>query len=370
MRALLLIFALFSCMAVAQEPNADPLLKAAIDAQQRGDFPEAIRDYHRFLAKHPGAVEAEVNLGAALAHEGQFDEAIAVYRAALPSIQDQQDKNAVVLNLALAYYKKADWQNAHTQFQTLHNARPDDARIALLLGDCDLHLGKPADAMALLMPLEAANAENPDFDFVLASALIKSNKLRDGALLMEKSADLGNSADAYMIAGSTQLQLNEFAKARHDLDTALRLNPSLPGINTLAGKARDLDGDAEAAEPAFQEAVKLNPNDFDANLYLGAILYKQRHLPEAKIYLDRALQLNPSSSMARYEVAMLESATGQEDDAAQKLEKLIQDDPDWLEPHVELAALYYRLHRPADGARERKIVERLTAAQQAKGPQQ
>jgi len=28
--------------------------------------------------------------------------------------------------------------------------------------------------------------------------------------------------------------------------------------------------------------------------------------------------------------------------------------------HVELAALYYRVNRPEDGAREKKIVDRLT----------
>ena len=72
--------------------------------------------------------------------------------------------------------------------------------------------------------------------------------------------------------------------------------------------------------------------------------------------------------MVRYESAMLKSATGQYEAAAQELEKLVKDDPDWLEPHVELATLYYRLHRPADGAKERQTVERITAEQQAKGP--
>ena len=46
----------------------------------------------------------------------------------------------------------------------------------------------------------------------------------------------------------------------------------------------------------------------------------------------------------------------------------IKDNPTWLDPHVELASLYYKLHRPQDGAREREIVERLTGEQQAHGP--
>src|SRR4051794_23840640 len=162
--------------------------------------------------------------------------------------------------------------------------------------------------------------------------------------------------------------MKDFEGGVRDFEGAVRLVSKRSRNFTLLGTARDKNGDAAHAEPAFREALKINPDDFDANLYLGAILYKRRENDEAKIYLDRALRLNPSDSMARYESAMLKSATGQYEAALGELEKLVKDDPSWLEPHVELATLYYRLHRPADGARERATVERITAEQQAKGP--
>jgi Flp pilus assembly protein TadD len=148
----------------------------------------------------------------------------------------------------------------------------------------------------------------------------------------------------------------------------MKLEPSLKGLCTLDGTARDKDGDAKAAEPAFRQALQQNPNDFEANLYLGAILYSQRNMDEAKTYLQKALQLNPTSTLARYETAMWLSTSGQLADAAQVLEKLTVDDPKWLEPHVELATLYYKLHRPEDGKRERATVDKLTAEQQQQGP--
>ena len=91
-------------------------------------------------------------------------------------------------------------------------------------------------------------------------------------------------------------------------------------------------------------------------------------MEEAKSYLDKALSLNPQSTMARYESAMWKSTSGDYQGAVDQLERLVADDPQWLEPHVELAALYYRLHRTADGARERQIVDKLTAQQQQQGP--
>jgi len=185
---------------------------------------------------------------------------------------------------------------------------------------------------------------------------------------MEKVAKAGPDASAYMLAGATLLDLNEYAQARADLEAALQLNSRLPGLYTLIGTARDKTGDVKAAEPAFREALKANPDDFEANLYLGAILYKRREIEEAKGYLDHALRLKPTDSMARYEAAMLKSTSGDYETAARELESLVKDDPDWLEPHVELATLYYRLRRPEDGAKERQIVDSLTAKQQAEGP--
>jgi tetratricopeptide (TPR) repeat protein len=287
--------------------------------------------------------------------------------SALPTLSF---KNPVILNLGLAYYKKGDFANAREQFETLHKLQPKDVRVAILLGDADLRLQKAAEAVALMEPLASANADNLDFEYVYGSALIAAGRRRDGAPHVEKVAQTGNSADAYLLAGATLLQLNDFEPARKDLEAALRLNPKLPNIYTLVGTVRDKTGDVKEAEPAFREALKVNPDDFDANLYLGAILYKHRDMDEAKIYLDRALKLNPTNSLARYEAAMLKSAAGEYAAAAQELEKLVKDDPQWLDPHVQLATLYYKLHRPEDGARERQVVERLTAEQQSRGPGQ
>jgi tetratricopeptide (TPR) repeat protein len=217
-------------------------------------------------------------------------------------------------------------------------------------------LNQAETAVTVLAPLEKSSSTNPDLEYALGTALLRSGKPREGVTRIEKVAELQRSADAYMLAGRTLLDLDENDRARHDLEAALSLDPNLPGIQTLAGKARDKTGDKPAAEAAFRDALRINPEDFDANLYLGAILE------------ERALKLKPTDSMARYESAMLDSMMGHYDIAAEQLERLTKDDPNWLEPHVQLAALYYKLHRAEDGAKQRQIVDRMTAEQQEKGP--
>ena len=365
MRPLVLFLVLSSSGLLAQQTSPETLFNSAVEAQQHGDFATAIKDYQRLLKIRPGMGEAHANLGAALAHAGRFDEAIAQYKLALPTTDD---KDGVRLDIGLAYYKKGDLANAAHVFEDLRTRKPRDPQLAILLGDSDVKLGLASEAVKMLEPLETENASNTDFEYVLGEAEIASGQRRAGADRLGKVAAATQSGDAYLLAGSAWMDVNEFELARTDLDAALKLNSGLPRIYELTALAHDKTGDQVGAEPLFREAVRQNPDDFEANLYLGAILYKRRATDEARPFLDQALQLKPQDAMARYESGMWESTAGKYEEAAKELEAVAKENPDWLEPHLELATVYYRLHRPEDGARERAIVARLTAQQQGKGP--
>ena len=124
MRALVATLAFFTLLAAASAQTPDPqqLFADGVQAQQRGDFQTAIRDYQEFLKLRPNSLQAQVNLGAALVHEGQFDAAIALYRSAL---SQAPGNNGVLLNLALAYYKKGDLPKAQEQERRLGSPAPE-----------------------------------------------------------------------------------------------------------------------------------------------------------------------------------------------------------------------------------------------------
>lgn len=347
---------------VAQAPSEDGLLKSAMLAQQHGDFHTAITDYREVLRLQPDRVEAKVNLGAALVQVGQYDEAIALYKSALTQVAE---KAPVQLNLGLAFYKKGDFTGAREQFLALHNQAPTALRVALLLADTDVNLGKPAEAVEVLQPLAASNLDDFEFQYAYGTALIDAGRPADGVVRLEKIAASNNSADAYFLAGQTRLRMENVSEARSDLEAALRLNSQLPNIYTLVGIARDKNNDPENAEPMFRQALQQNADDFTANLYLGTILLKRRDLGAAKTYLDHALKMKPSDPMARYESAMLDSTQGNYRMAVPQLESLTRENPQWLDPHVELAALYYKLGRKAEGERERSTIDRILQDQQS-----
>ena len=69
---LFLVLVLLVTVSPAQQRDPDRLLSDAIQAQQRGDYQSAITGYRQLLRLRPDNVEAKVNLGASLAHVGQF----------------------------------------------------------------------------------------------------------------------------------------------------------------------------------------------------------------------------------------------------------------------------------------------------------
>jgi Flp pilus assembly protein TadD len=360
-----LLAAVLAASAIGQEPAVEPLFASAMEAQARGDFGLAVTNYRQIVKLQPESFGAWANLGVALVRLGRFEEAIAAYRSALKL---DAANRPLRMNLALAFYKKADLRQAAAEFETLLKADAtnanSNAQVATLLADCYLQLGDTSRAIAVAAPAAEAHPEDLDLAWVLGSARIAAGKQRDGLALVERVATQRHNADAYALAGKTWLKLGEPDKALKDLEEAARLNPDLSGIYTLRGVAREGTFDQAGAEADLRKALGLNKNDLEAAVHLGAILYNRRDLPAAKTLLDRALQIDPSSEFALYEMALWKSASGQVEGAVGDLEAVVRRDPNWMQAHVQLAALYYRLNRPQDGLKERQIVDRLSAEQQ------
>ena len=346
--------------AQAQNPSPQQLFQEAVAAQQRGDDASAVEKYRALLALQPDVPEVMANLGAALSHMGRYEDAIAEYHAAL---EKRPGDPGLRLNLALAWLKKGDLESAASELRSLAQNEPANARLAALLGGCYFQMGRYGDAIALLEPLEPAHPDDLNIAWVLGSALIRDGQTREGLQRVEKVAAQGNNAEAYLLAGQAWLDLNEFERARAAAAAGLKLNPKLPGALTLSGKAKDRLGDHPAAKADLQAALAASPDDFDAHLTLAAVLRVENNLDEAQRQVDRALKLSPNSALARFELGRIESARGDLQSAARDLEKVVAADSNWLQPHVELAALYARLNRPDDGARERAVAEQLSARQ-------
>lgn len=351
----------------AQEGSKNPenIFKRAVELHYSGDLEGAVREYRAFLEVRPERVDARSNLGAALANLGRFQEAIEQYQRALaldgrnPSIR---------LNLAVAYYKIARLSSASKELAVVLTAQPENRKALLLLADCHLRMGEFKKVVELLTPVESAEPNNRAVAYMLGLALINDKQLEKGQVLIDRILRDGDSAEARLMMGTTYLTIGQNENALNELKRAVELNPKLPMVNSLYGQILMRVGNVEEATAAFQRELENNPNDFEANLRLGALFKQEQKNDEALGYFRRALMLRPGDPNSRFYIANLDLAAGKMAAAQAELEALVKDAPDFVQAHVMLATVYYRLKRKADGDREQAIVNKLNAEQQAKQP--
>ncbi|HEY2014531.1 MAG TPA: tetratricopeptide repeat protein, partial [Bryobacteraceae bacterium] len=200
------------------------------------------------------------------------------------------------------------------------------------------------------------------------TALIRDNQLARGQALVDRILRDGDSAEARLLLGTTKMNAQEFAEALVDLKKAVELNPQLPDVFSYYGLALLTTGDMAAAANAFRKELEANPNDFVSNLQLGVLFKQDQRYEEARQSFDRALRVRPGDPGVRYQLATLDVMEGNLPQACAELENLTREAPDFVEAHVSLATVYYRLKRKEDGDKERALVLKLNAEKQAKEP--
>ena len=348
--------------ALAQEAP-EQILRRAIGMHQSGDTEGAIREYRAYLKLRPDSPDVRSNLGVALSSTGRYAEAIVEYQAALK--HGPRDPR-IWLNLALAYYKLGEITGAARELQGLHKAQPDNRQAILVLADCWLRKGENSKVIELLTPLDEKEPGNLAVAYMLGTALLRDKQIDRGQKIVDRILRNGDSAEARLLLGMAKLEALEYNDAIADLSKAVELNPDLPDLYSYLGQAQMASGDMTAARASFEKELARDANDFESNLRLAVLLKQDGEYERAQKLLAKALLVRPGDPGALYQQGATDLSAGEMDKACAILEKVVKDSPQFLEAHVSLAQVYYRLKRKADGDKERAIVQELKAQQDAK----
>ncbi len=336
-------------------------MKEATSLQQQGKLEQAIHDYELFLDMYPNVAEVRSNLAAALAGSGRYADAIEQYQRALETKPDP----AVRLNLALAYYKTANFPRAAEELQKVRAAQPANTQALLLLADCNLRMGHNKEVTDLLTPLFQADTENLGVAYLLGTALARDGRTAEAQQAINRITSRGDSAEVRLLMGTAKFTGHDFHGALDDLKKAIELNPNLPDVYSYYGMALLMTGDQAGARQAFATELQQDPNNFDANLRMGFLLRNDQEFDRALPYLERALVVRPGDLAVRFQIASVHLAQGKEQEARDELESIVKETPSFLEAHVTLATIYYREKQKEQGDRERAIVDKLNTERQA-----
>jgi tetratricopeptide (TPR) repeat protein len=297
-----LIIAVFAIGLSAQTPGGGCNFASALRLHQAGDLAGAVAGYEACLVAEPGRVDARSNLGAVYVKMGRYQDAIGQYLEALKSAPPDVSPR-LRFNLALAYYKSFQISAAAAELETLHAAQPADLNLALLLADCRLRLGEFQKAVDVVAPLETSHSEDLALNYVMGMALIRLGRVADGQIRVDRILRRGDSAEGHFLLASALFSAGNYPAAVKELNQAAALNPDVPSLQSYLGQALLFTGDADGAVSAFRKELAANPNDYDANFRLAAILARRGQVEESQRLLQRAAQVRPGSAEARAALA-------------------------------------------------------------------
>jgi len=186
---------------------------------------------------------------------------------------------------------------------------------------------------------------------VPVSLMISFKKLALGIVLLACPwLSLSQTHDNPIEPISSALRAKEFDKAVELCRTALQASPNNPQLWTLQGIAFASKGDSKKALTAFQQALKISPNNIAALAGAAQIEYQAGNQGAVPL-LNRLLQLRPGDPTAHAMLAVLEYHQGNCVAAATHFEKAGQLLDSQLDALHAYATCLVRLKRLDEAAK-------------------
>jgi Tfp pilus assembly protein PilF len=156
--------------------------------------------------------------------------------------------------------------------------------------------------------------------------------------------DKNRHAGAIIELGVVALNTGNYAKALAALAEAEKLDPQNPVVKQYTGRTYFRLREYEKARANYEEALRLNPRLTDVHNDLGLLFMETKDYARARdefnICLSDLAYLN--STLARYNLALVEEAEGNRDAARTIYQAIIASGEDNAAPYFRLAFMAYQ----------------------------
>jgi len=279
----------------------------------------------------------ETNMGASLAEQGKFGEAIGHYQEALRIKPNDFEAR---YNLANALARQGKMEEAVSHYAGILQTQPSAAAVHNNMGIALSQLGRTGEAIDHFREAIRIKPDFQDAGSNLETALI--GQARTKKPVPEKVAI--QPADPNSAEGQLRMGLSLFQEGRADeaipkFEEALRLNPNLVAAHISLGLIMAQKRNLDKAIDHFRKALKIKPDIAEAHNSLGVALTYKGALDEAMEHFEKALKINPKFAKAHNSIAVALAQKGRTDEAISHLRKALQLQPGYEEAKRNLNIL-------------------------------
>ncbi len=192
---------------------------------------------------------------------GRCDDALVLLRrAAMLGTDDPSIRE----HLALCLLESHQYPEAAELLERLCKNAANENRGDLLiaLGECQLQMGRTADAKATLEQASNLNPECPAVWIGLAKASLRSGDLARADISARRAISIDvRSTEGYLIIGQLRLKQNRLADSLKAFQRANAIDASNTVALCMIGFVLERSGQPDLASTYYARALKLNPSD-------------------------------------------------------------------------------------------------------------
>lgn len=307
---------------LAQEPSAslrqaDADYREGVEALNRNDLKTAQLRFEAVTRLAPAAEQGHSALGAVLVREGQW---AAGTRELEKALTLKPNDSVAQLNLAMVYAQSGAASKAIPLFRKLD-----------------------ADARSTQHPLNAAVLA------VYARALAQSGETRRAISEMKEAvAQDGRNAELHDELGAIYAMEKDWAPAELEFSEAIRLKDDLASAHLHLGLVFEAERKPGALEE-YAKAYSLAPSDPVIVLAMGKALADAGRDSEAVPILEHAVELQPKSAEAAYQLAIVLQRVDRVPEAIDLLRKVVHSEPANVAALTDLGMALAQIHKATEG---------------------
>jgi protein O-GlcNAc transferase len=323
---------------------------------------KAIVEFHRAIKLDPRSTEAKQQLALALQRTGHDADAIPLLHQVVAAKPKDAAANA---SLGIALLRFGNAKDAIPFLERALEQRPKDATAHENLAAAYLEMGENDEAIQVLRSGLKNNPKNFELHYNLGLAL----KLKDDNAAaipeLEMAAKLDPSSHApHYTLGVLYMQDGRDEDAARELSLAMKLHPNnADGWAKLGSLYRRMNKLPEAAS-ALREAIRQMPGQPDSHLTLATVLAQQGKAAEAAAERKKGAELERVAMNRQRATVSTNSGNsllqkGQVEDAIERYQQAISEDPGYAEAHRGLANALEHQGKKEEAAAERQKADEL-----------
>ncbi len=141
-------------------------------------------------------------------------------------------------------------------------------------------------------------------------------------------------------------QENRVNESIQMLEHLVRDYPNSEWARILLARGFIRKRELKQAEATLKEALRLNPNSFQANFRMGVLYQVGGQHKHAIDWFEKSLQLQPSNAVSLKNVAMSQFILGERESAGRNLKRAVEVQPNYFDGYLALGDFYLKTRDP------------------------